>query len=52
MTSKYRGANSQRHQRPMHDNLNLTDRPVGLGRIAARVRWTCSTWIDGRLIKE
>ena len=31
MTSKYRGANSQRHQKPYTDNLKLTDRPVGYG---------------------
>ena len=31
MTSKYRGSNSQRHQRPYSDNLNLTDPPVGYG---------------------
>jgi|HubBroStandDraft_2_1064218.scaffolds.fasta_scaffold1293499_2 hypothetical protein len=31
MATKYRGANSQRHQRPYNDNLNLTDRPVGYG---------------------
>ena len=31
MATKYRGANSKRHQRPYNDNLNLTDRPVGYG---------------------
>jgi hypothetical protein len=31
MATKYRGSNSQRHQRPYSDNLNLTDRPVGYG---------------------
>jgi hypothetical protein len=31
MATKYRGSNSQRHQKPYADNLSPQDRPVGYG---------------------